>query len=64
MNLNIYPKGINNYFFVDNKYTNKDYNKNNFLLNVTYLNKNLMGIGPTPNPRGIRPNPEFKIKIN
>ena len=28
MNLNIYPKAINNYFFVDNKYTNKDYNKN------------------------------------
>ena len=25
MNLNIYPKGINNYFFVDNKYTNKEY---------------------------------------
>ena len=27
MNLNIYPKGINNYFFIDNKYSNKK-NKN------------------------------------
>ena len=42
MNLNIYPKGINNYFFVDKKFSNKDYNKNieeNSKISTPKLNK-------------------------